>query len=83
MSKYANGQATSFSAKKVRVRLPSWIRSNNGSVAEWIKALVLKTSRCNSLVGSNPTASSPPLNGAPVFLVSGSKTRGNAGVVKW
>lgn len=29
-----------------------------GNVAEWFKALVLKTRGCNSPVGSNPTVSS-------------------------
>jgi hypothetical protein len=32
-------------------------RFDNGGMAEWFKAAVLKTVECNSSVGSNPTPS--------------------------
>ena len=32
-----------------------------GGVAEWLKAAVLKTVKCNSFVGSNPTSSANKL----------------------
>jgi hypothetical protein len=35
----------------------------SGSVAEWLKALVLKTSMVKAIVGSNPTTSVAPLLG--------------------
>lgn len=39
----------------LRVRISPWIHL--GEMAEWSNATVLKTARCNSLVGPNPTLS--------------------------
>ena len=36
----------------------------NGSVAEWFKALVLKTSNVKAFVGSNPTTSARVISAA-------------------
>ncbi len=46
----------------------------NGSVAEWFKALVLKTSDGQLSVSSNLTASARPLSGFPPLIESPSRS---------
>ena len=49
---------------EVRVSFDVWVRPPSlapyGEVAEWLKALVLKTSEGNTSVGSNPTLPANP-----------------------
>ena len=45
-----------------------------GGVAEWLKAAVLKTVKCNSFVGSNPTSSAIIVrNGEVTELAEGAR----------